>query len=424
MAKPKKIEPELEIEPKEKEGANSCDILSSVMSDKENKGFHLNGHKEIYYKVPFKCLDLDDLTGGGLEPGVHRFIGPSEGGKSSLCFDIIRNFLDDGKKNKIKRKAFVINAEGKQPKELEQRTGLKIVRTPEEWVEGTVFVLESNIFEFIFTVIRRLINTNPDNCQFIFMIDSLDALTTKDDSEKGFSEHEKVAGGPLLSKRFLTNMTLRLTKLGHICLITSQVSASIKTKYDQPDQMILNAAGGNAAIHYCTTIFEFKPTTSKQEYTYLTGKHNNKLSSYENPITGKEVTIYIRKSTIQTSGETAKYPIKHNIYGKSAVWMEKDLVSKLKSSKLLQAKGAWLAFDENLLEELRGEKIEVLDQYQGESKFIDALEANSELTNILYGKVLSWMKYKRDMRKSYESDDSMEAETQSKSETDEEIILV
>jgi len=49
---------------------------------KEHKDEHYDFVESVYYKVSTGSLKLDASLGGGLTPGVHRFLGSSEGGKA------------------------------------------------------------------------------------------------------------------------------------------------------------------------------------------------------------------------------------------------------------------------------------------------------------------------------------------------------
>jgi len=64
---------------KEKEIQKSSDILNSFL--KQNSSDHYNFEEAIDYKISSGSLQLDLHLGGGIGPGLHRFIGMNEGGK-------------------------------------------------------------------------------------------------------------------------------------------------------------------------------------------------------------------------------------------------------------------------------------------------------------------------------------------------------
>ena len=74
----------------ESSGPSAKNRLSSFL--KENKDDHYNYEEEVYYKVSTGSLNLDIATSGGLCPGLHRFIGMNEGGKTSEALEVMKNF--------------------------------------------------------------------------------------------------------------------------------------------------------------------------------------------------------------------------------------------------------------------------------------------------------------------------------------------
>ena len=60
---------------------------------KENKEHHYNYEEEIDYKISSGSLTVDFELGGGFGPGLHRFTGINEGGKTSEALEVMRNFI-------------------------------------------------------------------------------------------------------------------------------------------------------------------------------------------------------------------------------------------------------------------------------------------------------------------------------------------
>ena len=59
----------------------------------DHKNDHYNFEEEIDYKVSSGSLQFDLQLGGGFGPGLHRFVGMNEGGKTSESLEVMRNFL-------------------------------------------------------------------------------------------------------------------------------------------------------------------------------------------------------------------------------------------------------------------------------------------------------------------------------------------
>ena len=76
---PKQLEIFCMSKTKDKEVQKSSDILHSFL--KQNVADHYNFEEAIDYKVSSGSLQLDLHLGGGLGPGLHRFVGMNEGGK-------------------------------------------------------------------------------------------------------------------------------------------------------------------------------------------------------------------------------------------------------------------------------------------------------------------------------------------------------
>ncbi len=67
---------------------------------KNNKEYHYNFEEEIDYKVSSGSLRMDFELGGGFGPGLHRFVGMNEGGKTSESLEVMKNFLNTQEKSK------------------------------------------------------------------------------------------------------------------------------------------------------------------------------------------------------------------------------------------------------------------------------------------------------------------------------------
>ena len=147
---------------------------------KSNKDDHYNFEEEIYYKVSSGSLNLDFVMGGGFSPGLHRFIGMNEGGKTSEALEVMKNFLKTVKDSR----GLIIKAEGRLGKEVQERSGIEFVSDPDSWKDGNCFVFESNIFETVSELMLELVKNNPENKRYLFILDSVDGLMPKNDAGK------------------------------------------------------------------------------------------------------------------------------------------------------------------------------------------------------------------------------------------------
>ena len=72
-------------------GVTPLDQINSYLE--QNKGDHYNFEDTIEYKVSSGSLQLDLYLAGGFGPGLHRFTGVNEGGKTSESLQVMKNFL-------------------------------------------------------------------------------------------------------------------------------------------------------------------------------------------------------------------------------------------------------------------------------------------------------------------------------------------
>lgn len=338
---------------------------------KANKDDHLNFVEEKYYRVSTGSWNWDFHTNGGLPPGLHRFIGPPESGKTSSCLEVMRNFLK--RKNAF---GVYIKAEGRLSKEMQARCGLKFIFNPEEeeWTAGSVLVIESNIFEFCINFIRELIDNNPTGAEYCVLIDSMDGLILRDDAQKSFDENSKVAGSPMLTKRFLQKMANKMAKLGHIVLMTGQYSTNISldTYAKASDKRPSQGGGGWGAAHFANFVFDFSETFNGD----VIKEKDAEQESLTNPRLGKYITVKIIKSPNEKTGTKLKYPVKIGVIGGSSVWRSYEIFDVLRMFKLL-AGSTWLQLsDTSMYKGLKdaGAAVPENEKWNGSKKFLAWLE--------------------------------------------------
>lgn len=351
---------------------------------KNNKEDHFNFEEEIYYKVSTGSLNLDIATGGGLCPGLHRFLGMNEGGKTSEALEVAKNFLSSVKSSR----ALLFKAEGRLSKEIQQRSGIKFVTDPEKWDDGTCFVFESNIFETVSELMKDLIQNNDENKRYIFILDSVDGLMTKGDSQKSLTEATKVAGGAVISSMLMKKISLALSKRGHMAIFISQVRSDIKLDPYAANKEVrqTTATGGNALLHFANWILEFEPRYNKD---LILEKPNEKYDPIKNKIIGHNVKIAIKKSTNESTNSKIQYPIKYGRKDGSSVWKEYEIIDQILSWEFATAKGAWVTFSDEVIEELKKQNLELKKQHQGIDNLRLYLEENKLITDYFYNKFIS-----------------------------------
>ena len=366
----------------EPSGPSASDRLLSFLKD--NKEDHYNFEDEVYYKVSTGSLNLDIATGGGLSPGLHRFIGMNEGGKTSEALEVAKNFL----KSINDSRALLFKAEGRLSKEIKERSGIKFVTDPKDWTDGTCFVFECNIFETVSELMKDLIQSNDENKRYIFILDSVDGLITKGDKEKTLSEATKVAGGAVISSMLMKKISLALSKRGHMAIFISQVRSDIKLDPYAANKEVrqTTATGGNALLHFANWILEFEPRYNKD---LILEKPNEKYDPIKNKIVGHNVKIAIKKSTNESTNSKIQYPIKYGRKDGASVWKEYEIIDQILAWEFATAKGAWVTFSDEIIEELKKANIELKKQHQGIDNLRLYLEDNKNITDYFYNKFIS-----------------------------------
>ena len=371
MAPKKKVE----LEEGEKQVSGSQNILGSFLKD--NKEDHLNFKEQIDYSVSTGSLLLDMELGGGLRPGVVRMSGVSEGGKTSCTLSTLGNHL----KTVPNSKGLIIKAEGRLSKDMISRYDYKFVFTAEEWVVGTVFVFETNVYETAISLLRQLVKNNEEGIKYFFVIDSMDALCKKEDVDKDFNDSDKVAGSALLTSVFLKKMALAMGRLGHICVLISQVRSTVQINpYAKTDPKLTNGSGGSALYHYSDVILEFQQRFNADMILRTESGVEKTIGHY--------CKVIFRKSSNEKTGTTVKYPIKYGRKLGKSVWVEMEVFEMLLAWGLITKKGAWFLLSPQLVEKAKSfidgyteETKEV--SFHGEAKFMTWLESKPELIEIL-----------------------------------------
>ena len=357
------------------EGPDPNDILGNFL--KSNKSDHYNFEKEYDYKVSSGSLQFDLCMNGGFGPGLHRFTGLTEGGKTSEALEVMKNFL----KTVEKPRGLYIKAEGRLAPEIRERSGVKFVWSADEWVDGTCFVLETNIYETAMTCIKQLIDNVKNPQKYCFILDSVDGLTAKNDASKGFEEFAKIASGASIAARWCAQTSIALGKRGHMAIFISQVRSEMRDQYSKEPPRQSVATGGYALQHYANTCIQFQP-----RYKADLILHNPSLKTIDerkNPIIGHFAKVLIAKSPNEKSNVTLSYPVRYNRSGGNSIWIEKEVVDLLYAWDFVEKKGAWIKPTDDFKDLLNDNKLEFPQQIQGDNNLFKVLDEDEKLCKFL-----------------------------------------
>lgn len=366
---------------------SSSDILNSAL--KSNKGEHYNFEERVSWKVSTGSLLLDVAT-GGVKPSLWRLAGANNSGKTPQMLEILRNFLS-GVPNS---KALWVIAEGRGlSEENKSRCGLTFVYSPEDWAVGTVFVLETNVFEMFISVVKDLVKQNEDGTKFAFVVDSIDGLILRDDASKDITESNRVAGVPMLSKKMLQSLSLGMFKYGHWMGLISQVTAEIKLDpYAKAANRGGQFSGGNSLLHGSDVIIQYEPINNGD---FILDNPAGRMNDGKTKPIGQNVKVTLVKSLLEATRKTTViYPIK---YGRkpSGIWVERELGDLLLMWELIKKTGeksSWLAVSEDLRAEVKEHTgLEMAEKIQGMEKVYAYLEEQPKVTEYLFNKFTSLM---------------------------------
>lgn len=359
----------------EEKKVTSNEILSTFL--KQNSEDHYNFEETVDYKVSSGSLQLDLQLGGGFGPGLHRFVGMNEGGKTSEALEVMKNFLLDIPNSK----GFYIKAEGRLSPEMQKRSGVKFVFSADEWVAGTCFVFESNIYETVVDAMRQLVSKNEEKIKFCFLLDAVDGLIAKGDMDKSFEESSKVAGGAVIAATFMKKLSIALAKRGHMAIFISQVRADIKLDpYSKAPIRQTSATGGNALLHFANWILEFEP---RFKGDLILKTNADKIDLEKNPPVGHWAKVTVKKSPNEKTNLTIPYPIRYGRSGGKSIWIEKEIVDLLLAWEMVTKGGAWFSPSEDFLELLTQNGLSFPEKVHGESNLFKTVEEDKPLLDFL-----------------------------------------
>lgn len=344
-------------------------LVKSYLNAPKIKPYHLNGLPfRGDYKISTGSKIFDSLIGGGFGSGLVRFVGPTEAGKTAEALQVQENFLNEVDNSK----GILVKAEGRLDENMTDRVGTKFVSDPEDWVEGTCWVFECNVYEIVFDLLTSIVTDRDNKVRYCIIIDSMDGLIRMGDLNKKSEDAAKVAGGAVMTGDFLRRTNLYMGKFGHLCIMMAQVRAEIKiSQFDPKDKNKLGgASGGNASVHYPNWVIEYM---RPNQGDYFLPNKEAQISMDNKPF-GRNVPIKICKSTNETTSLGIRYPIKFGRKGRSAIWAEKETLELLMSWGYFDKKGSWFKTSDSLTEFI-GEEVNI----QGMKNWLAELEENADL---------------------------------------------
>lgn len=347
-------------------------ILKERMKDETG---HFNYIEPKTYKISTGSLNLDLEIGGGIQPSIIRCSGMAEAGKTSFSFNLVKIFLSDKTR---KRRGIYFLSDKELSENLVSRSGVKLVEDLDNWVDGTCYVIRTNVYETVCNTIRDIIKIK--DIEFIFVLDSMDNFAPKAALESEFGESSQKGGTSAITAHFFRCFNILLPRLGHITVMISQYRDAVHIGRGAPIIKQTNSSGGRALEHGVLWAFEFQVPQNSTEDMFWEG------TPYKSKKIGHNCIVQFKKTINEKTGTKVKYPI---IYGRengNSIWIEREIFDQLLGWNGLKRKGGWLEFSEEMSSELSKIDPETPKQIQGEENLVKFLESKPKITDYLYNK--------------------------------------
>src|SRR3990167_7563115 len=371
--RPKKEQEIVEGEESKKDGPQ--EVMKGILKDEK---CHFNHIEPKKYNVSTGSLGFDIELNGGLKPSIIRCAGISEAGKSSFSLNVVKNFLDDLTR---KRRGIYFLSDKELSEELRERSGVKFVENIDDWVDGTFYILRTNIYETVCNTIKKVIVDRER--EYIFVLDSMDNFAPQAALEGDFGDSFAKGGTGAISSHFFRCFSILLPRLGHITIMISQYRDSIQIgRQTNPTQKQMSTSGGRAIEHAVSWAFEFFVPMNSTEDMFWEGE------AWKSKKIGHNCIVQLKKSINEKTGNKIKYPIIYGRAGGKSVWVEREVFSQLLSWQMVKRKASWLEWDANTLQEIsKLDNEEFPKQIHGEDNFVKFLESKPEITDYLYNKI-------------------------------------
>jgi hypothetical protein len=354
-------------EPSKKDPAQ--EILRGILKDEK---VHFNYIIPKNYRVSTGSLNLD-LETGGISPSIIRASGMAEAGKTSFSFNLVKIFLEDKTR---RRRGLYFLSDKELSDNLIQRSGVKLVDDLDDWVDGTCYIIRTNVYETVCNTIKKVI-VNRD-IEYMFVLDSMDNFKPKAALEVDFGESFQKGGISAITAHFFACFNILLPRLGHIAIMISQYRDSVQIGKGAPIIKQTNSSGGRALEHGVVWAFEFQLAMNSKEDMFWAGE------AYKSKKLGHNCIVQFKKSTNEKTGIKVKYPI---IYGREngkSIWVEREIVDQLLIWGMLKGKGAWFTFTDSIHKEITAIEKDFPLQVQGEDNVVKLLEEKPAITDFLY----------------------------------------
>ncbi|CAE7468782.1 recA [Symbiodinium natans] len=317
------------------------DVFMKNFSKKYGEGsiMNLNKFDADVPTISTGALTLDLKLGGGVPYGrIVEVYGPEQSGKTTLALSCAYQAQQSGNR---KRVAF-LDAEQALDRYLAKNMGLDL--SPDRFT----FLCAG----FAEEACDQLLDAIESKCFDIVILDSVGALTPKDELDKDMTQNTIGLLARTMSK-FLRKAVKVVADSDTCLLIINQLRANIGG-YGNPE----TTCGGKALPYHASMRLEVRSPMS------------GKMGPAEEP-TGIRSVVRVKKNKLAAPHRKAEFDI---IFGKGISW-ENSVVEAGIDTGLIHKAGAWMSYGEH--------------RVQGKEKMRDLLEEHPDVCKKLEGDIRS-----------------------------------
>lgn len=316
---------------------SKMDALMSEVNKKVKEEIISQGLASFNYrKIPFTSPRMNYCTYGGIPIGkIIEFYGAEHGGKTTSALDIVANFqalerqksAEDDKY--VERDVFYCDCENTLDSDWAQKLGVDTDR---------MYLLQpkAQSAEEIFNLITEAIETGDIG---LVVIDSIAAMVSEDEFEKGYDE-KSFGGisGPL--SRFAKKMAMLTAKYNCTLIGINQVRDDVNSTWGG-----YKTPGGRAWKHNCIVRLEFR------RGKFLDEKGNDLTNSAETPAGNKVEMTMVKNKTCPPNRRTGFYTLKYDV----GIDYLADLIEVALKYEIIEKAGAWFTIPGVIDEKIQGQ---------------------------------------------------------------------
>jgi recombination protein RecA len=282
------------------------------MSEENTGGLYFSNPTTVS-RISSGCTMLDCVLGGGWGEGrISNIVSDKAVGKSLLAIEACANYAikyPDATKNKIK----YCEAEAAFDPTYAQSIGLPVDRVefPKDWI---------NTVEDFANDLNKFIESIPEDGTGLYVLDSLDALTTQAELERKVGETGYNTSKALILSSYLRNVIRPLEDKKVTLIVISQLRDKLNVTYGEKQ----TRSGGRALDFYASQII----------WLYEVSKNKKTIDGTDREV-GKRVKVKTKKNKIGLPNRECEFDILYS-FGMDDVGASLDFLESEKKLDFLK----------------------------------------------------------------------------------------